>query len=50
MLQTGHPLRSHRLVIGLYDHAEDGTLTRRRRVELDVCGEQTPVEELIGEA
>jgi aminopeptidase N len=41
-------LRSHRVAIGLYD-ATDGGLVRRRRVELDVVGAETPVPELIGE-
>jgi aminopeptidase N len=41
-------MRSHRLAIGLYDH--DGSrLIRRRRVEIDVVGERTPVPELLGD-
>ncbi|HEX9034956.1 MAG TPA: aminopeptidase N [Streptosporangiaceae bacterium] len=44
-----HPvLRPHRIAIGLYDRGASG-LTRRRRVEVDVHGERTPVPELIGE-
>jgi len=44
-----HPtLRAHRLAIGLYDLGDDG-LVRRRRVELDVDGPRTTVEELVGE-
>ncbi|WP_141925202.1 aminopeptidase N [Haloactinospora alba] len=43
-----HPtLRSHRLAVGLYDWTEAGIL-RRERVELDVTGERTPVDELVG--
>ena len=46
--QSGEPLRSHRLAVGLYDLGDDG-LTRRRRVELDVVGASTEVTELVGE-
>ncbi len=46
--QSGEPLRSHRLAIGLYDH-ESGGLVRRKRVELDVIGESTEVIDLLGE-
>jgi aminopeptidase N len=47
--KSEHPtLRSHRVAVGLYDLGEEG-LTRRRRVELDVVGERTPVAELEGE-
>ncbi|HXF56531.1 MAG TPA: aminopeptidase N, partial [Actinomycetota bacterium] len=42
-------LRSHRLAVGLYD-SHDGNLRLRRRVELDVEGARTEVEELAGEA
>ncbi len=53
VLQSASPefptLRRHRIGIGLYDLAEDGRLHRRRRVELDVRGERTPVPELVGE-
>jgi aminopeptidase N len=44
-------VRPHRLAIGLYNDApaEDGTtLIRTGRLELDVVGERTSVEELIG--
>jgi aminopeptidase N len=41
-------LRSHRLAVGLYDE-EDGQLSLRRRVHLDVAGERTEVEALTGE-
>jgi aminopeptidase N len=44
-----HPtLRPHRLALGLYD-LNDGKLELRRRLELDVDGEHTPVPELVGE-
>ncbi|MEA2686381.1 MAG: aminopeptidase [Actinomycetota bacterium] len=50
--QSGPPLRSHRLAIGLYDHDVEGGggLVRRRTVELDVVGESTEVDDLLGEA
>jgi aminopeptidase N len=41
-------LRSHRLAVGLYDE-EEGRLVRRRQVHLDVAGDRTDVEELVGE-
>jgi aminopeptidase N len=49
-----HPeLRTHRIAIGLYDHADQGQdgprLRRRRRVELDIAGAFSEVPELIGE-
>ena len=48
--QPGHDtLRSHRVAVGLYRLGDDG-LVRDRRVELDVVGERTEVDELIGEA
>ena len=40
-------LRSHRMAIGLYD-LNDGVLTRRERIELDVVGARTEVPQLIG--
>jgi aminopeptidase N len=44
-----HPtLRPHRLAVGLYDLVGD-RLELRRRMELDVDGEHTPVPELAGE-
>jgi aminopeptidase N len=44
-----HPtLRPHRLAVGLYDLDGD-KLVLRRRIELDVDGEHTPVPELTGE-
>ncbi|MFI1253519.1 aminopeptidase N [Streptomyces netropsis] len=42
-------LRPHRIAIGLYEH-EDGKLVRKERIELDVDGELTPVEALVGKA
>ena len=43
-----HPtLRSHRLAIGFYDHA-DGAMVRTRRVELDVVGARTEVGDVVG--
>ena len=41
-------LRPHRVAVGLYDRAGDGSLLRRERVELDVVGEVTEVEKLLG--
>jgi aminopeptidase N len=41
-------LRRHRLGVGLYDD-HDGHLVRRRNVEIDIDGELTEVEEVIGE-
>ena len=41
-------LRRHRIGIGLYD-LRDGSLTLRRRVETDVRGERTVIEELADE-
>ena len=45
-----HPtLRSHRVALGLYDYDDrTGRLRRRDRVELDVEGHRTPVEDLVG--
>lgn len=40
-------LRSHRLAVGLYNRA-DGKLRLRRRVELDVEGARTEVDEVAG--
>jgi aminopeptidase N len=45
-----HPtLRAHRLRVGLFDLADDGRLKRRRAVELDIDGAETPIPELAGE-
>ena len=41
-------IRPHRLAVGLYDRQSDG-LHLRRRVELDVTEEDTPVNDLVGE-
>ncbi|WP_431044446.1 aminopeptidase N [Streptomyces sp. P1-3] len=44
----GEPvLRPHRIAIGLYDH-QDGKLVRTDRIELDVDGELTEVDALVG--
>ncbi|MCD9141703.1 aminopeptidase N [Streptomyces albireticuli] len=44
----GEPtLRPHRIAVGLYE-LQDGKLVRTDRVELDVDGELTAVEELVG--
>jgi aminopeptidase N len=40
-------LRRHRVAIGVY-RQRDGRLVRTERVELDVTGERTPVDELVG--
>src|SRR6267143_235595 len=41
-------IRPHRLAFGLYDR-KSGALQLRRRVELDVAGENTTVGDLVGE-
>ncbi|WP_322769831.1 aminopeptidase N [Frankia sp. Cr1] len=41
-------LRPHRLAIGLYDRASDGSLLRRERIELDVVGALTEIPKLVG--
>ncbi|WP_149181411.1 aminopeptidase N [Streptomyces sp. TRM49041] len=47
----GEPvLRPHRIAIGLYDLDDAGKLVRTERVELDVDGELTGVEALVGKA
>jgi aminopeptidase N len=43
-------LRPHRLAVGLYCYNDEGELVRTGRVELDVDGERTNVNELIGVA
>jgi len=40
--------RTHRLAVGIYDDAADGSLVRTQRIELDVTGERTEVPELVG--
>ncbi len=51
VLQTAHPdfptLRRHRIAIGLYDRTDEG-LVRRSRVEVDVAGDETPIDALVG--
>ena len=53
VLQAAHPswptLRTHRLGIGLYG-LDDGALTRRHYVEVDISGERTELPELEGVA
>ena len=45
-----HPtLRAHRAGIGLYDRDSKGVLRLRRRVETDLTGAITPINELVGE-
>jgi aminopeptidase N len=44
---TTNTVRPHRLAVGLYDE-QDGQLHRTERIELDVIGERTSVEQLIG--
>ncbi|MCZ4550268.1 aminopeptidase N [Gordonia rubripertincta] len=39
--------RTHRLAVGVYDDV-DGKLVRTKRVELDVAGDRTSVDELVG--
>ncbi|MFJ6417285.1 aminopeptidase N [Paeniglutamicibacter sp. NPDC091659] len=44
-----HPtIRPHRLAVGFYDFDEDGKLVRVHREELDVAGDSTTVEPVIG--
>ena len=42
-------LRPHRIAVGLYERTSDG-LQRLKRLEIDVVGERTEVEELRGVA
>ncbi len=42
-------LRSHRIALGLYSHTDAG-LERTRRIEIDVVGARTEVDELVGVA
>jgi aminopeptidase N len=44
---TTNTLRPHRLAVGLYDE-RNGQLIRTKRVELDVTGDRTSVDELVG--
>ncbi|MEU3499884.1 aminopeptidase N [Streptomyces hundungensis] len=47
----GEPtLRPHRIAIGLYDLDEAGKLVRTDRIELDIDGELTAVDALVGKA
>ncbi|MGD8214433.1 aminopeptidase N [Aestuariimicrobium sp. Y1814] len=51
IVQSAHPdwptLRTHKTAVGLFDLAE-GRLTRRESVEVEVSGERTEVEALVG--
>jgi aminopeptidase N len=45
-----HPtLRAHRAGVGLYDRDAKGAIRLRRRVETDLTGALTPINELVGE-
>ncbi|MGA8523654.1 MAG: ERAP1-like C-terminal domain-containing protein, partial [Candidatus Dormiibacterota bacterium] len=45
-----HPtLRAHRAGVGLYDRDSKGVMRLRRRVETDLTGAITPINELVGE-
>ncbi|AWB82512.1 aminopeptidase N [Corynebacterium yudongzhengii] len=48
IVQTGTPARTHRLAVGVYAAGDNGATHRISRAELDVSGERTPVDELIG--
>jgi aminopeptidase N len=41
-------LRTHRVAVGVYDDDAEGRIVRTHRVEVDVTGERTPVEDLAG--
>ncbi|MEJ7756926.1 MAG: aminopeptidase N [Nocardioidaceae bacterium] len=41
-------LRRHRIAIGLYDRDDTGALVRRQRVETDIEGAETVIDELVG--
>jgi aminopeptidase N len=44
-----HPtLRPHRVGLGLFDRAEDGTVVRRERIEVEIDGARTVVHALAG--
>ncbi|WP_090789311.1 aminopeptidase N [Asanoa ishikariensis] len=46
---TDYPtLRTHRIGVGLYDLTPEGSLVRRELLEIDVTGERTAVEQLVG--
>lgn len=47
LIQEGPVLRDHRLAIGLYSLV-DGTVERVHRVEVDIHGARTTVEDIIG--
>ncbi|MCW0212474.1 MAG: aminopeptidase N [Pseudonocardia sp.] len=41
-------LRTHRVAVGVYDEDGSGKIVRTHRVEVDVTGERTAVQELVG--
>ncbi|WP_047260039.1 aminopeptidase N [Corynebacterium uterequi] len=47
IVQSEQPLRTHRAAVGVYD-LRDGRVTRISRAELDLTGERTAVDELVG--
>jgi aminopeptidase N len=53
IVQETEPLRPHRLGLGVYDRVADGTVTLRRRIDIDLDpaadGGRTVVAELAGE-
>ncbi|MGA4545001.1 aminopeptidase N [Uniformispora flossi] len=46
--QEGEPARPHRIVVGRYEDAGDGRLTRTGRTEVDITGDRTEVPDLVG--
>ncbi|HEY1485048.1 MAG TPA: M1 family aminopeptidase, partial [Micromonosporaceae bacterium] len=49
VVQSGDPLRSHRIAIGSYGFDDTGALTRSGRIELDVVGARTEVPAMVGQ-
>ncbi|SDB88372.1 Membrane alanyl aminopeptidase Metallo peptidase. MEROPS family M01 [Raineyella antarctica] len=47
--QANPVTRTHRMAIGLYNRVDESTITRSRRIELDLSSEVTDVPELVGE-
>ncbi|GAA1982416.1 aminopeptidase N [Kitasatospora viridis] len=48
IIQDGETTRPHRIAVGLYDREPDGALVRSARVEVDITGNWTAVEEVVG--
>lgn len=48
IVQSGEPLRTHLLAIGLYDFDESGQLVCQESLPVDVHGERTPIAVLTG--